>query len=190
MFKKRPGSTAAQADGPATSPTADAETGLPNHRELQRVLRREIARARRYGDRSALAVFDVRVVGFRESKDESEPPSPAAFVANVLTKEARQSDFVARLDLTRFVVFLTECDNAGARLFTERLRTELCSQVFTRGADGHGLFVRAWAGCVPWEPEYSEAGSYLRAALRELEHTRPGYIAAQGEFAGPKAANY
>lgn len=172
------------AEDPSRPQTIDAETGLGNHRQLNDLLRREIARAMRYGDRSTLVVFDVRVVGFRPIPGEPEPPSPAPFVARVLLQEAREADVVARLDLTHFVVFLTESDEAGAENFMERTRTALSRAPFTRNLNGSGIYVRAWAGCAGWQPEHTTPAAFLAAAMEALERTRPDYQAAHNFFAG------
>ncbi len=189
MFTKKPGASqsaagagGAPAEMPAPTRLLDAETGLPNYHELAATLRREIARAKRYGDRSALAVFDVRVASFKPSNLHPNPPSPARFAAAVLTEQARESDLVARLDTTHFVVFLTECDAAGASLFTDRARTKLSSFVFARNEDGTGIFVRAWAGFAPWDPAFNEPNYYIQAAIDHLERQRSAYRAAESEF--------
>ncbi len=177
-----PGAGDAAADLPAVTRLVDPETGLPNYHELAATLRREIARAKRYGDRSVLAVFDVRVASFKPTNLNPNPPSPARYVAGVLGQQARESDLVARLDTTHFVVFLTECDAAGASLFTERARTKLSSFVFARNEDGTGIFVRAWAGFAPWDPAFTEPNFYIQAAMDHLERQRPAYRAAESEF--------
>lgn len=191
MFTLKPNASqsAAGADGAAGKLSApsrllDPETGLPNYAELAATLRREIARAKRYGDRSALAVFDVRVATFKPPSNlHQNPPSPARFVASILTQRARESDLVARLDATHFAVFLTECDAAGASLFTERARTSLSSSVFARNEDGTGIFVQAWAGFAPWDPAFTEPNFYIQAAMAHLERQRPAYR-AESEFRG------
>lgn len=189
MFNKKLGASqsaaaagGAAAEMPAPTRLLDPETGLPNYPELAATLRREIARAKRYGDRSALAVFDVRVASFKPSNLHPAPPSPARFAAAVLTEQARESDLVARLDTTHFVVFLTECDAAGASQFTERTRTKLSTFVFARNEDGTGIFVRSFAGFAAWDPAFTEPNYYIQAAIDHLERQRPAYRAAESEF--------
>lgn len=160
----------------------DPETGLPCPPQLMELLRREMARSRRYGDRTALAVFDVRVTG--DAAAEGELPSPATHIAASLVESAREADIVARLDLTCFVVMLTESDDVGAAQFAERTRTKLGTTPFAQREDGHGIYVRAWAGWARWEPGYETPERYLEAAMAELERTRPGYEAQQSWFRG------
>lgn len=167
----------------------DGETGLPNAQQLDDLLRREIARSMRYGDRSALAVFDVRISGFQPgSAGAVLPPSPARYIAATMLQAARTSDIVARLDTTRFAVVLTECDDNGAGVFCERLRTRLGTMPFAHTDDGRGVYVRAWAGMVRWDPAYTDPERYIGGAVQNMEFSRPAYESAQGFFRGAKAS--
>lgn len=188
MFGKRrapaPVEQTGETEDPTRPQTIDGETGLGNHRALNDLLRREIARSMRYGDRSSLAVFDVRVVGFRPSEEEPEPPSPAKFVARTLLQEAREADVVARIDLTHFVVFLTESDEAGCEQFMNRVRTAISRGPYARNVNGTGIYARAWAGCVGWAEDLTTPSAYLGAAMEALEYSRRGHEAERTFFAG------
>lgn len=164
--------------------TVDHETGLLNTRAFHDVVKREIGRSLRYGDRTAIAVFDIRIVGFSPSKDEPQPPSPALYIKKTFEKSVRETDVVARLDLTHFAVLMTESDEVGGQALISRVRTWLALEPFHRGATGKGIYVRAWAGAVAWQPEYLDARMYLRAALDEMERTRPNYESSLANFAG------
>ncbi len=167
----------------------DAETGLPNASQLDELLRREIARSMRYGDRSALAIFDVRITGFQPGAGQAVlPPSPARYIAATMLQAARTSDIVARVDTTHFAVVLAECDDAGAKLFCERLRTRLGTMPFAHTADGRGVYVRAWAGMARWDPAYTDPDAYVGAAVAQMEESRRGYEAAQTYFRGAAAS--
>ncbi len=182
LFRK--GATPTAAERPATGLVVDAESGLGNDRELFGLLRREIARSRRYGDRSTLVVFDIRVVGYRPTPEAPLPPSPARFVAETLLGCIREADFVTRLDMTHFVVLLTECDREGARLFAERARTRIASTPYSRDRDSGHVYARAWAGSASWDPAITKPEEYLSAAMAEFERTRPQYEMAQLWFSG------
>ncbi len=166
----------------------DPETGLSNADHFSDLLRREIARSRRYGDRSSLAVFDIRTAGFRPSHPAAEPPSPAAFVAATLQKWARNTDVVARLDDTRYLVLLTESDYQGAQKFASRMRTALSSVPYAKNGDQSGIYARAWAGCAEWTAEVDAPETYVEAACRDLEQGRLHYEAEQSWFAGEKVS--
>lgn len=183
LFRKSE-STAVMTPEPKGASVIDSESGLGNDRELYELLRREIARSRRYGDRSTLVVFDIRCVGYKPTPEEPLPPSPARHVAESLIACIREADFVARLDMTHFVVLLTECDREGARMFAERARTRIASSPYVRDeASGH-VYARAWAGYASWDPSITRPEDYLSAAMSEFERTRPQYEMAQLWFSG------
>lgn len=187
MFRKKnqvvagPTGTAMATKRPSVT---DPETGLPCPPQLNELLRREIARSQRYGDRTALAVFDIDVATFTPDAAHPVPPSPARHVAATLLESAREADIVARIDTTRFVVMLTESDEVGAAQFAERTRTRLGTQAFARAADGHGIYIRAWAGWARWDPGFETPADYLAAAMDNLEKTRPGYEREQSWYKG------
>lgn len=164
--------------------TIDRETGLPCPPQLTELLRREIARSQRYGDRTSLTVFDVRITGFEPTEAQPIPPSPARHIAASLIEAARASDIVARLDETRFVVMLTESTSEGAAQFCERTRTKLGTTPFARLDDGKPLYVRAWAGWSGWDPSFSAPSDYISAACDQLELTRKGYEDQQSWYRG------
>ena len=164
--------------------TVDHETGLMNTRAFHEVVKREIGRSLRYGDRTAIAVFDIRIVGFAPKQNEPHPPSPAVYIKKTFEKSVRETDVVARLDLTHFAVLMTESDEVGGQALISRVRTWLALEPYHRDASGKGIYVRAWAGAVAWQPEYLDAPMYLRAALDEMERTRPNYESTLASFAG------
>lgn len=180
------GDRSADAQAP---PLIDHETGLPSSAQLEELLRREIARSMRYGDRSALAVFDVRISGFRPGEAGAVlPPSPARYIAATMLQAARTSDIVARIDTTRFAVVLTECDDNGAAIFCERLRTRLGTMPFAHTDEGRGIYVSAWAGMARWDPAYTDPDRYIAAAVQSMEFSRPAFDAAQTFFRGAAAS--
>lgn len=170
-------------ENPATT-LVDGESGLGNARQLADVLQREIARSVRYGDRSAIALFEVQVANFQPLTADELPPSPARFVARTLTNALRDSDAVMRLDRTHFVAVLTECDADGGELLIARLRTLLSTKPYARNHDGSGIYARAWAAIAPWDPAYQDPETYIRAALAALDESRGAYSAAESWFSG------
>lgn len=167
-----------------TTTLLDAESGVGNARQLVEVLHREIARSIRYGDRTALAVFEVQVANFQPLTPDELPPSPARFVARTLVNALRDSDTVLRLDRTHFVAVLAECDDEGGEKLVARLRTDLSTTPYAKNHDGSGIYARAWATVTPWDPAYREPDTYIRAALTTLDESRGEYESAQSWFAG------
>jgi len=160
----------------------DSETGLPNLNELQIVLHREIARSSRYGDNSALAVFDLQVAAYQPTALHPLPPSPARFIATMLLEAAREGDVVARLSINQFAVLLSECSEPGAANFVNRARTRLSTSPYTRTPEGKPLFVRSWADFVCWRMEFTSAEAYIEAATDVLDASYAGYERARSFF--------
>jgi hypothetical protein len=146
---------------------------------FEEALEKEIARGLRYGSKSALALFEVDLA---EKSSDGPPPSPANFVAGILLDAARTSDMVARVSPTLFAVLLIEAEDAGAKQFTERVRTKIGSSPFARRQDGSGIYARAWAGVTSWDASLDSVEAYARAAERALATTYRGYEAAQDWF--------
>ncbi len=170
-------------------PAVDRETGLSTAAQFNDLVKREIARSLRYGDRTSIAIFDIRISGFEPSAAMPEPPSPADFIAKTIMKSVRETDIIGRLDMTHFGVLMTESDEIGGQALISRVRTWLALEPFVRDANGRGVYVRAWAGCVAWKPEYHDPASYIKAALEDMERSRPGYESMHAAFAGtPQAA--
>jgi len=180
---------AAQPQPGHSNDLVDQETGLPNSTQLYDLLRREIARSLRYGDRAALAVFDVRITGYHPAPGVPAPPSPAHYVASTMLQAARTSDIVARIDTTHFAVVLTECTDDGAVLFSDRLRTRLGTMPFAHTDEGKGIYVRAWSGVAHWNASLETPEEFTALALQNLENTRRGYESAQAYFRGQKVAS-
>jgi len=187
LFGKRKQAVAvAEAPSRITIPDPDPETGLPGPAGFEESIRREIGRLLRYGGQGALAIFDITV---QPEADGSLPPSPARFVAQALSRQARTSDVVARVGPTMFAVLLVEAAGPGARQFTERARTLIGSTPYARRADGSAIFARAWAGVAEWHPELNTVDAYATAAEQALKSTFRGYEAAQEWFRGEGTYN-
>ena len=159
----------------------DLETGLMSASRFEEAIQKEIARGLRYGSGSALALFEV---GVAERPGGPPLPSPARFVAQVLTKAVRGSDLVARVSPTLFAALLIEARSEGAKQFTERVRTNIGSHPYARRPDGTALYARAWAGVASWDPSLNSVGAYAAAAESALASTFRGYEAAQEWFRG------
>ncbi|MFN8506774.1 MAG: diguanylate cyclase [Dehalococcoidia bacterium] len=162
--------------------TVDPESGMLNGRMFRDILEREIARSIRYGDRAALAIFEVTTANFRPSRPGEKPPSYGEHVAHVFARIARRSDVVLRLDTNRFAVVLSECDRDGAALFVYRMRTQLSMGAYARNDDGSSIYARAIGGCVQWAPEFTDARSYVDAAFADLERNRREIESEEARF--------
>ena len=166
----------------------DPETGLVCSPYLEFLLQREIARSQRHGARLALVVFDACATGELAGGELDGLPSPAKYVADCLSEAVRDSDFVARMDETRFLAVLTEADENGAAQFAERARTRIGTTPFARTAHNKGIYARAWAGWVLWDPSMRTPAAFVAAATAKLEQTRPGYASQRSWYREKPAA--
>ena len=162
----------------------DTETGLAGPELFMDLLQRDIERSLRHGNEMTLMVFDIVIVGFKPTAAEPEPPSVARAVTAVLRDVARRSDIPARLGEFRFAVLLTFAEQPGADQFSERVRTRIGTNPYARDLAGNAVHARAWAGAMPWEPQYQDAAAYIAAAVQNMDETRSGYEHVQGWFKG------
>ena len=100
----------------------DPETHLPNRQQLIDTLARDIARAERYRHPITLAI--VRIAQYDDIRTAWGPGTAAQavlHVAETLTRITRASDFLARLDETRFAVILLQCTGTQAFAYADRV---------------------------------------------------------------------
>ncbi len=112
----------------------DPLTGLLNRRAMERVLERELARARRYGT-PLCAVFvdldDFKQVNDRYGHDCGD--ELLVHTARTLRKHSRTSDIVARFAGDEFVLILPGIAIAESRAFMERIQAFLASHPLVCG---------------------------------------------------------
>ncbi len=113
----------------------DRLTGLNNRGHWEEELKREYSRHRRYGSTAALVMFDID--HFKKVNDtygHQAGDKVIQAVAEVVRKEARDTDIAGRYGGEEFVILLPDVDSAGARLFAERLRQK--TEALTVDYDG------------------------------------------------------
>jgi diguanylate cyclase (GGDEF)-like protein len=112
----------------ASEARTDSLTGLLNRRGLDELAWRELARVGRDGRSLALATLDID--DFKDVNDEwghAVGDRVLAHLAQILASESRDIDVAARLGGDEFAVLLPGSDEAGAKVFTERVRAVLAS---------------------------------------------------------------
>ena len=108
--------------------TTDELTGCASLDALDRRLRDEFERARRYALHFSLVLIDVhRLHDINERHGHTAGDRVLGEIGAILQREIRAPDFAARYGGDEFACVLPETEGAGGRHFIERLR-----QVFTR----------------------------------------------------------
>jgi diguanylate cyclase (GGDEF)-like protein len=106
--------------------THDALTDLPNRREFDRLLARELERSSRYGEIFSLAILDVdEFKQLNDSQGHHAGDTLLRQVADTIQEVCRASDMAARLGGDEFAVLLPETNQFEAAALCERLRAEV-----------------------------------------------------------------
>lgn len=116
--------------------TTDPLTDLLNRRMFTEVAQRELARHRRYGDPVSVVLLDLR--GFKKVNDTLGHQAGDAvlrWVAHVLRRRIRKTDYAFRLGGDEFAVLLPGTGLSGAVAFAESLYPALRAQDGLMGAD-------------------------------------------------------
>ena len=101
----------------------DVLTGCASLDALDRRVRDEFERARRYSLRFALVLLDIdRLRDLNEQLGQAAGDRVLGEVGSILQREIRAPDFVARYGGDEFALILPETDGNGGRHFVERLR--------------------------------------------------------------------
>ncbi len=138
----------------------DSLTRMPTDRVFRTGASTELRRARRYGGRVPVALFDLddfarinrefgEIVGDRILRE----------AAALLRNEVRDTDLVARTGEDGFGLVLPETDRNGALVLAERFRWEMEAHFAARDVGGRAvaLTVSAGVACYPDDAESPEA---------------------------------
>jgi len=109
----------------------DVLTGCASLDALDRRLRDEFERARRYALRFVVVVIDVdRLRDINEQLGQQAGDRVLAEVGAMMQREIRAPDFVARYGGDEFALILPETGAQGGRQFVERLRQVMARHTF------------------------------------------------------------
>lgn len=109
----------------------DVLIGLPNRRGFMRQLEQLIARIDRYGDTAAMLFIDVDGLKLiNDSCGHKAGDEALTFVADLLVRGVRSSDFVARIGGDEFAILLEHADEASAAETASRLVSQIAGCEF------------------------------------------------------------
>ncbi len=162
----------------------DVLTGCASLDALDRRLRDEFERARRYSLRFALVVLDIdRLRDINERLGQQAGDRVLAEVGAMMQREIRAPDFVARYGGDEFALILPETDGRGGRQFIERLRLVLARHTFPDLGPGQVPTVSAGVVAFPHSqvlrPE--DLFAQVEAALERGKKTEPDRIGVSPE---------
>jgi diguanylate cyclase (GGDEF)-like protein/PAS domain S-box-containing protein len=138
----------------------DQLTGLFNRRRFDEELKRELARAGRYAEHSAVLSIDIdNFKGINDSAGHAAGDAVLCHVAGVLDHRSRASDIVARLGGDEFAVLLPAVGQREARSAAEHLLSEIRSSAASYG--GRPFRVTGSIGVATFESDDATAGEVM-----------------------------
>jgi diguanylate cyclase (GGDEF)-like protein len=106
--------------------TRDPLTGLPNRREFDRLLTRELERSSRYGEIFSFAMLDVdRFKQLNDTHGHAAGDTLLRNAADTIEEACRVSDVAGRLGGDEFGLLLPQTNQFEAAALCERLRAEV-----------------------------------------------------------------
>ncbi len=150
----------------------DALTGLLNRRALSDRLEREFERASAQGTSLTCALIDIDK--FRVANEKfGQQAGDRVLVqfAELLRREERTVDVVARAGGDEFAVLLPETGSAGARLLAERVLRRVQNAAFGEAESPIPITVSIGLAVFPDE-RTPDAPALLQLATRQLEHAK------------------
>ncbi len=142
----------------------DPLTGLLNRRAMERALKREINRSRRYN--STLSVVFIDLDGFKKVNDvygHDSGDDLLIYVAGCLKNMCRESDIISRFAGDEFVLILPQASLEEAGQLIERIREHFRLNPFSSGV--HNETIAFSCGVVsPFHNELEDAASVLKKA--------------------------
>lgn len=132
--------------------TTDALTGLLNRRAFLECGRREVARAKRYGEKMSVVLLDVdHFKQINDQRGHAAGDVVLAAVGKLLRGALRTCDIVARWGGEEFVLVLPSTPLAGGDEVAERIR-QLMEGADIKDGNGHRVPVTASFGVAVYAP--------------------------------------
>jgi diguanylate cyclase (GGDEF)-like protein len=177
MGRERSVAVEAAADRQADLLLRDAASGLPNRQYLIDELTRDVARTARYGEPLTLAVVQISgLEQLRGAWGDDVVARAGKHVADTLRRITRTSDFIARIDESRFATLLVQCDQAQAAAFIDRASLAIANRPLKpEGGQRLPVYVTVTAKATEFSPERHRGPlDFLSRAGADLAIPAPG----------------
>ena len=158
-----------EMEGAAPPPGDDALTGLSGDRAFRSALAGEMRRARRYGHRVAIVLFDLdgfAALNARVGKLVADRLLKEAAI--LLANKIRDIDLAARPGEDEFAVLLPETTRNGAYLVAERFRRDLEAHFRRRDAGGSPADLTVSAGVASYPDDATDVDTLVTRAVQAL----------------------
>jgi diguanylate cyclase (GGDEF)-like protein len=140
----------------------DDLTQVYNYRFLKMALRREVKRAARFSQRFSILMVDVdNLKKYNDRNGHLRGSEVLRQVAQVLTREARSIDLVAKYGGDEFVVILPQTTREGACVLAERVKVSTESTAFPLAEPG---LITVSLGVATYPENGITAGELLESA--------------------------
>jgi diguanylate cyclase (GGDEF)-like protein len=144
----------------------DHVTEVGNYRAFTRDLEREIQWARRSGEPLSLIMLSLdEIEEIARTHGEIASHFVQRRVSQRLCSDLRATDYIARLDETRFAILLPACNEPNAYDIGERMRQDIDDFAMDDGR-GSVLYVTLSVGIVCWEPSRHPSEDVERLAMQ------------------------
>ncbi len=167
--------------------TTDELTGCASLDALDRRLRDEFERARRYSLHFSLVLVDIdHLRDINERLGQAAGDRVLGEIGAILQRELRAPDFVARYGGDEFACVLPETDGPGARHFVERLRHVLGRHTFVDLGPSQTPAISAGVVAYPHSEALRPEDLFTLAenALQNAKNA-PDRVSVAGETASP-----
>lgn len=149
----------------------DSLTGAANQRYFWDRLKAEFSRAQRFQRPLSLVIFDIDTFkGVNDSKGHLEGDRILKTVAEILIKETRQMDVVARYGGDEFAIILPEIDATGAQQVAVRLRDKIQKE--------SGISLSGGIGSIPPAQTERDLVAMADSLLLKVKQTQKGRVLA------------
>ena len=109
----------------------DDLTQVYNYRFLKMALRREVKRAARFSQRFSVLMIDVdNLKRYNDRNGHLRGSEVLRMVAQILVREARSIDLVAKYGGDEFVIILPQTEREGARVLADRIKISVETTAF------------------------------------------------------------